>query len=111
MNKIKFVILLLVVFMLFSCGFNKIPESWDSYSGRLYLKVFEKSCVLGWKTKSDSSKEEQQLGETVCACIVEQLPLFYPNPVDMPTGTDLNNDPIFMEASKKCVDASMGSDE
>ena len=62
-----------------------MPKSWDSFSGRMTLKLMKKSCIKGWEweSASDSSEEERQMAESFCECYVGELQLTYPNPRDV----------------------------
>ena len=111
MNKIKSIILLGAIFIFSSCSFNKMPESWDNSSGRIFWKIFKKSCIAGYNLASDSSEEEKEMAESLCDCMVEEIQLIYPIPSNMPMGKALTEDPAVLEAREKCVDDTMGSDE
>ena len=103
MNKIKFVILLLVVFMLFSCA--SAPKSWDSFSGKMYLKIFKTTCIKSAESGaagSGHSEEAKKFFESACDCVVKQIPILYPNPSDMPS--NLKDEPEWIEASEMCME-------
>ena len=106
MNKIKFIILLGAIFIFSSCSFTEMPKTWDSFSGRMTLKLMKKSCMTGWKWESDSnvSEEERQIAESYCECYVEELQLTYPNPRDVPTQYDLSTHPDMQGVIEKCFD-------
>ena len=97
-------ILLGSIFVFYTCSFTKMPESWDSSSGRITLKLFKKSCMEGWKSVSDSLEEDRQMAESFCECWVGELQLIYPNPRDVPTQYDLSTHPPTQEALEKCLD-------
>ena len=56
MSLIKFIILSLTIFTLFSCA--SVPKSWDSYSGKMYLKIFKTTCVTSAKAQSPETDLE-----------------------------------------------------
>ena len=103
MNKIKLILLSLVAFMLFSCA--SAPKSWDSYSGKMYLKIFKTTCVTSAKSSVPEPvipEEVEKYIESACDCIVKQIPILFPNPSAMPN--NFKDEPEWIEASQMCIE-------
>ena len=89
--------------MLFSCA--SAPKSWDSYSGKMYLKIFKTTCIKSAESGaagSGHSEEAKKFFESACDCVVKQIPILYPNPSDMPS--NLKDEPEWIEASEMCME-------
>ena len=103
MSLIKFIVLSLTIFTLFSCA--SAPKSWDGYSGKMYLKIFKTTCVKSAKAQSPETDLEEEIDtyiESACDCIVKQIPILYPNPSAMPN--NFKDEPEWIEASQMCIE-------